>query len=156
PTPKASDSPAEPAVCTMLFSRIVAWRILNHFEKARNNVIDSTAIGTDADTVMPTLSNRYSEEAPKMMPSKVPTTSGPQVNSGTTTSSGTYGLCSGVPPFVTSGPATSEPWVGADMSATPSERARRPRLTLSIHWQVAPAKASPSPSIYNVLSRDVS
>ena len=45
PTPKAIDSPAEPVVCTMLFSRMVAWRKPNDFEKARNSVIDSTAIG---------------------------------------------------------------------------------------------------------------
>ena len=36
-------------------------------------MIDSTAMGTDADTVMPTLSTRYSDEAPKMMPSTAPT-----------------------------------------------------------------------------------
>src|SRR5262249_17454940 len=33
--------------------------------------------------------------------------------------------------------------VGAAMSATPRKRARRPRLILPIHWQVATAKASP-------------
>ena len=58
PTPNAIDSPAEPVVCTMLFSRIVARRKPNTLEKTRNSVIDNTAIGTDADTVMPTLSNK--------------------------------------------------------------------------------------------------
>src|SRR5438067_612575 len=115
--------------------------MLNHFENARNSVIDSTAIGTDAETVMPTLSSRYSDEAPKTIPRRVPTTSGPKVNSGMTTSSGTYGWCSAGPAFVTSEPATAGLWVGADMTATPMKGGRqRPRLTLSIHWQVAAAK----------------
>ena len=58
PTPNAIDSPAEPVVCTMLFSRMVARRTPNQCENARNKVIDSTAIGTDAETVMPTFNNR--------------------------------------------------------------------------------------------------
>ena len=58
PTPNAIDSPADPAVCTMLFSRIVARRKTGIREIARNNVIDSTATGIDADTVIPTLSTR--------------------------------------------------------------------------------------------------
>ena len=57
PTPKAIDSPAEPAVCTMLFSRIVASRAPN-FENSRNSVIEMTATGIDAQTVSPTLSTR--------------------------------------------------------------------------------------------------
>ena len=51
-TPKAIDSPAEPVVWTMLFSRIVAR------PSTRKSVIESTAIGIDALTVMPTLSER--------------------------------------------------------------------------------------------------
>ncbi len=51
-TPAAMDSPAEPAVCTMLFSRIVA------LPKKRKMVIERTAIGIDAETVSPTLSAR--------------------------------------------------------------------------------------------------
>ena len=58
PTPKAIDSPAEPAVWTMLFSRIVARLVPNARERPRKIVIDSTATGIDADTVMPTLRNR--------------------------------------------------------------------------------------------------
>src|SRR5579864_2889537 len=46
-TPAASDSPAEPVVCTMLFSRIVDR------PNARKMLIDNTAIGIDADTVNP-------------------------------------------------------------------------------------------------------
>ena len=43
-TPAAIDSPAEPAVWTMLFSRIVAR------PKARKMVIERTAIGIEALT----------------------------------------------------------------------------------------------------------
>jgi hypothetical protein len=50
--PAARDSPAEPVVCTMLFSRIVAR------PKARKIVIESTAMGMDALTVSPTFSAR--------------------------------------------------------------------------------------------------
>ena len=46
-TPAAADSPAEPVVCTMLFSRI------DERPNARKILIDSTAIGIDADTVRP-------------------------------------------------------------------------------------------------------
>ncbi len=89
PTPKASDSPADPVVWTTLFSRMVARRMPNHFEKARKRVMDRTAIGTEADTVMLTFMRRYSEEAPKTMPRTAPTSTGPQVNSGIVTPSGT-------------------------------------------------------------------
>jgi hypothetical protein len=51
--------------------------------------MDSTAMGTDADTVMPTLSKRYSDEAPKTMPSKAPRRTDGQVNSGGDSLSGT-------------------------------------------------------------------
>ena len=54
-------------------------------------MIDSTATGIEADTVMPTFSTRYSDDAPKTMPSTAPTSTAGQVNSGITTSSGTYG-----------------------------------------------------------------
>ena len=89
PTPKAIDSPAEPVVCTMLFSRIVARRKPAIRENKRNSVIDSTATGIEAETVMPTLSTRYSDEAPKMIPSTAPTSTADQVNSGRRASSGT-------------------------------------------------------------------
>ena len=57
PRPKAIDSPAEPAVCTVLFSRIVASRPPS-FERRRNSVIEMTATGIDALTVRPTFSTR--------------------------------------------------------------------------------------------------
>jgi hypothetical protein len=46
-TPAASDSPAEPVVCTMLFSRIVER------PKARRMLMERTAMGMDAETVSP-------------------------------------------------------------------------------------------------------
>ena len=46
-TPAASDSPAEAAVCTMLFSRILDFRNI------RSTPMEITAAGMDADTVMP-------------------------------------------------------------------------------------------------------
>ena len=52
-TPAAIDSPAEPVVCTTVFSRIEA-RPPSSFEKARKSVIERTAIGTEAETVRPT------------------------------------------------------------------------------------------------------
>ena len=45
--PAATDSPADPAVCTMLFSRMVA------LPNARSRLMLRTAIGIDADTVRP-------------------------------------------------------------------------------------------------------
>ena len=46
-TPPATDSPAEPVVWTMLFSRMVA------LPRARSRLIESTAIGIEAATVSP-------------------------------------------------------------------------------------------------------
>src|SRR5271169_4386824 len=46
-TPAASDSPADPVVCTILFSRMVAR------PKARRMLTESTAIGIEAETVKP-------------------------------------------------------------------------------------------------------
>ena len=57
PTPNAIDSPAEPAVCVMLFSRIVASRPPT-FDHPRNIASEITATGIDALTVRPTLSTR--------------------------------------------------------------------------------------------------
>ena len=74
----------------MLFSRIVALRRPS-FESTRKSVMEITATGIDALTVKPTLSTRYSEEAPKTMPSNVPTMSGSGVNSRSATVAGIYG-----------------------------------------------------------------
>ena len=81
PTPKAMDSPALPAVCEMLCSRMLPSRMRN-FDSMRHSVIEMTATGMDALTVRPTLSTRYSDEAPKMMPSSVPVRTARSVNSG--------------------------------------------------------------------------
>ena len=76
----------------MLFSRIVARRIRRKLgtkdiwlsdEKPRNNEIDSTAIGIDAETVIPTFSTRYIDDAEKMIPRIVPISTDEIVNSGT-------------------------------------------------------------------------
>ena len=81
PMPNAIDSPAEPAVWTMLFSRIVRLRSPN-FESSRNSAIEITATGIEALTVSPTFNTRYSEDAPNTTPSTVPAMSGTSVSSG--------------------------------------------------------------------------
>ena len=48
--PAANDSPAEPIVCTMLFSRMESF-----FKIIRITPIEITAAGIEADTVIPTL-----------------------------------------------------------------------------------------------------
>ena len=65
-TPEASDSPADPIVWTMLFSRIVDPP--NRF----STEIASTAIGMDALTVNPARSPRYTVDAPKSSPKTAP------------------------------------------------------------------------------------
>ena len=57
PRPKAMDSPADPAVWTILFSRIVASRP-PALDQSRNNAREITATGIEALTVRPTLSTR--------------------------------------------------------------------------------------------------
>ena len=51
-TPAASDSPADAAVWTMLFSRMLLLR------NSRRTPIDTTAAGIEAETVMPANSPR--------------------------------------------------------------------------------------------------
>ena len=57
PRPKAMDSPADPAVWTMLFSRIVASRP-PAFDHSRKSASEITATGIEALTVRPTLRTR--------------------------------------------------------------------------------------------------
>ena len=97
PAPKAMPSPALPVVWTMLFSRMVARRTPNAREKARNSVMERTATGIEAETVIPTLSTRYIELAPKRIPRAAPTTTGSQVSSAGDWFAGTKGLCSDSP-----------------------------------------------------------
>ena len=73
----------------MLFSRMVASRPPS-FEYRRKSVIEITATGIDALTVSPTLSTRYSEDAPKIAPSSVPRINGSTVSSGRFDSGGMY------------------------------------------------------------------
>ena len=89
PTPKAMDSPAEPAVWTMLFSRMLA-SFMPSFFASRNSVIEMTATGIEALTVSPTLSTRYSDEAPNTMPRSVPSSTERTENSGRLLGAGMY------------------------------------------------------------------
>src|SRR6476619_760842 len=67
----------------MLFSRMVLRRVRVMAAKARKSEIERTAMGIEAETVMPTFSTRYIDDAEKMMPRIVPMTTADQVNSGT-------------------------------------------------------------------------
>ncbi len=85
--PAARDSPAEPIVCTILFSSIELFlKIL------RIIPIETTAAGIEADTVMPTRSPRYALAPPNITASSAPRIIEVIVNSGITLSAGTYGL----------------------------------------------------------------
>ena len=84
-TPAASDSPADPIVCTMLFSRIVDPPRRFSTEMA------STAIGIDALTVRPARSPRYTVDAPKTRPNSTPRITALTVNSAGDCDAGTYG-----------------------------------------------------------------
>ena len=74
-TPAASDSPADPVVCTILFSRIVER------PNARRMLMDSTAMGIDAETVNPARNPTYTETAPNSSPKIPPSTTARNVNS---------------------------------------------------------------------------
>src|SRR5712691_591179 len=65
-TPAATDSPAEPVVCTMLFSRMVER------PNARRMLIETTAIGIEAETVSPARSPTYTDTAPNSNPKSAP------------------------------------------------------------------------------------
>src|SRR5216684_911573 len=84
-TPAASDSPADPVVCTMLFSRIVER------PNARRMLIDSTEIGIDADTVNPARNPTYTVTAPNSSPNSPPSSTARNENSFKLCEAGTYG-----------------------------------------------------------------
>src|ERR1700733_2305525 len=84
-TPAAADSPAEPVVCTMLFSRIVDR------PNARRMLIERTAMGIEAETVSPARSPTYTETAPNKTPNSAPSTIARRLNSATLSSASTYG-----------------------------------------------------------------
>src|SRR3954471_17394066 len=84
-TPPATDSPAEPIVWTMLFSRMVEPPSFFSTEMA------STAIGIDALTVRPARRPRYTVDAPKSRANSTPMTIALAVNSAGDCVAGTYG-----------------------------------------------------------------
>ena len=83
--PAAIDSPAEPVVWTMLFSRIVER------PSVRKKATESTAIGIEAETVRPILSARYTLEAANTRPSSAPRISARTVSSAGDWLAGTNG-----------------------------------------------------------------
>ena len=76
-TPAAKDSPADAMVCTALFSRIET-----SLNMVRRIIIDITAAGILAETVMPAYNPRYAFAAVMRMPSTMPTRMTRNVNSG--------------------------------------------------------------------------
>ena len=85
--PAASDSPAEPMVCTILLSRMESLRMM-----ILMIVIEITAAGIEAETVSPTFSPRYAFAAPKTTASTIPRMIDAGVISVVTLSAGIYGL----------------------------------------------------------------
>src|SRR5712692_2169771 len=83
-TPAASDSPAEPVVCTMLFSRIVER------PNARRILMESTEMGIEAETVSPARRPTYTVIAPKSKPKSAPRITARMVNSFRLSSADTY------------------------------------------------------------------
>ena len=75
-TPAAMDSPAEPVVCTMLFSRMLT------LPNARKMLMDSTEMGIEAETVSPARNPTYTVTAPKNSPASTPSRTARSVNSG--------------------------------------------------------------------------
>jgi hypothetical protein len=73
--PAASDSPEDPMVCTMLFSRTVPF-----LRTPLSMAIDMTAAGMDALTVVPVLRPRNAFAAPKTTPMTMPRMSARSVN----------------------------------------------------------------------------
>ena len=71
------DSPAEPVVWIMLFSKMVVLKNFRPMEIAR------TAIGIDAETVKPAFNARYTVAAPKITPKIAPNKMDLSVNSAT-------------------------------------------------------------------------
>ena len=85
--PAARDSPAEPMVCTRLFSRIES-----RFKMMRIIPIERTAAGIEAETVMPTRRPRYAFAAPKSTARTIPSPIETGVISGSTRSAEMKGL----------------------------------------------------------------
>src|SRR5229473_6080542 len=83
-TPAASDSPAEPVVCTILFSRMVER------PNARRMLMESTEMGIEAETVSPARKPTYTVTAPKSSPKSAPRITARMVNSFRLSSADTY------------------------------------------------------------------
>ena len=79
-TPAASDSPEEPMVCTMLFSRIVPLRAPIFFNTP-NIATDITATGMEALMVNPTRNPTAALAAANNIPKTLPMTAALMVNS---------------------------------------------------------------------------
>src|SRR5918998_945598 len=103
-TPAAIDSPAEPVVWTMLFSRMV------DLPSVRKKATARTAIGIEADTVSPIFRARYTLEAAKMIPRIAPRITARSVSSAGDWVGGTYGLNVGA----SVGGATGRVWVAME------------------------------------------
>ena len=85
--PAARDSPAEPMVCTILFSNMESLRRI-----LRMMPMEMTAAGMDAETVMPTFRPRYALAPPNTIARSAPMITAVTVNSGIILSAGTNGL----------------------------------------------------------------
>ena len=85
-TPAASDSPALAIVWTALFSRIET-----SLNNERKIIIDMTAAGILAETVIPTLRPKYAFAAVMRMPRTIPTMTTRRVNSLGDSEAGMYG-----------------------------------------------------------------
>ncbi len=83
-TPAASDSPVDAIAWTMLFSSTVPRR-----KSPRSTVIDRTAEGIDAETVIPILRPRYAFTMPNVNDSAMPSPIASGVNSRTLAVAGT-------------------------------------------------------------------
>ena len=74
--PAARDSPAEPMVCTILFSKIESLRI-----STRITAIEITAAGMEAEMVIPTRKPKYALAPPNSTASSTPTITAVTVSS---------------------------------------------------------------------------
>ena len=82
PTPNAMDSPALPAVCVMLCSRIVASRHPNTRDiRAKDRQRDHGHRGLTRSRSTPPFKVKNSDDAPKIIPRNVPMITARQVNS---------------------------------------------------------------------------
>jgi hypothetical protein len=69
-------------------------------DNSLNNTMEITATGIDALTVRPTLSTKYSDDAPNTIPSRVPTSNERIVSSGKMVPAAMYGAGAGIDGWV--------------------------------------------------------